>query len=69
MFPYGRTRRVGDDVGVANRRISLGHDKADVKGRLVRRLIETGEGPARVGGLKLRHGVAAAGRPGKVEAT
>ena len=68
VFPCDRARRVGDDIGVCNGGIAFGDDQADIKGRLIRRLIKRGKGPARVGRLKLRHGVISRRRPGKIEA-
>ena len=68
MFPCDGAGRIGNDVGVSNRRISLGHDQADVKGRFIGRLIERGKGAARVGGLKLGHGIISLGGAGKIEA-
>jgi hypothetical protein len=61
-------RLIGNDIGVGNRRVPLRHDQADIKGRLICRLIKRGKSPARVRRLKLGDRVVPLGGAGKIEA-
>ena len=60
--------RVGDDLAVGDRGVALVDDGGDVEGRLVGRLVEAGEGHARVGRFHLRDFVLAALVGAQIEA-
>src|SRR5208337_1452945 len=59
---------VGDDLAVGNGGVALVHNRGDIKGRLVGRLVKAGESHARVGGLHLRHFVLPAVVSAQIEA-
>ena len=52
--------RVGDDGAVGDGGVAGVDDERDVEGGFEGRLVEAGEGAARIGGFELRDGVVAA---------
>ncbi len=60
--------RVADDGAVGDGGVAAVDDQGDVVGGLEGRLVEAGEGAARIGGFELRDGVVARGGLGEIEA-
>ena len=60
VFPGRGARRVGLDGGVGDGRVAAVDDERNVIGGFEGRLVEAGEGAARVGGFKLGDGIVAA---------
>ena len=68
MLAGGGAGRVGLDGAVGDGGVGAVDDQRNVVGGLEGRLVEAGEGAARVGGFELGDGVVAAGGFGEIEA-